>query len=77
VTLLMLADLARARESYLASRVGRGLPADPERLARALSPGTLVAGLVISLTLFASAALLVWRRREYVAPDDTSGRARR
>ena len=76
LTLLMLGHLAGARASYVASRVDRGVPVDPERVKELLSPAVLVLGLVISLTLFAIAALLAWRRRDYVAPDDSSGRGR-
>ena len=76
LTLLMLGHLGRARASYVASRADRGVPVDPERVAELLSPGALVVGLVISLTLFAIAALLAWRHRDYVAPDESSGRGR-
>jgi hypothetical protein len=77
VTLLMLGNLRRTRASYVASRVERGIPIDSVRVDRLLSPGTLVAGLVISLTLFALAALLVWRRRDYVGSADPGTRLRR
>jgi hypothetical protein len=76
LTLLMLGNLASARASYVASRADRGLPVDPEGVEELLSPAVLVVGLVISLTLFAIAGLLAWRRRDYVAPDDPASRGR-
>ena len=77
LTLLMLGDLDRARASYVASRTDRGMAVDPERVEELLSPAVLVVGLVISLTLLATAALLAWRHRDYFAPDDPSVRRRR
>lgn len=77
VTVLMLASADRARTAFLASRGARGQMLDPVRVDRLFELGWLQWRLVMSLTLFGLAALLAWRRRAYVGPDDAAGRPRR
>jgi hypothetical protein len=69
VTLLMLRFVERARAAFLASRAARGQPLDPQRVEQLFAMGWLEWRLVMSLTLFAVAAWLAWRRRAYVGPD--------
>jgi hypothetical protein len=69
LTALMLRSVDRAREAFLASRSARGQPVDPERVTRLFEMGWLEWRLVTSLTFFALAAWLAWRRRAYVGPD--------
>ncbi len=70
VTLLMMRDVDRARSSFLESRAVRGQTLDPERVERLFALGWLEWRLVMSLTLFGLAAVLAWRHRAYVGPDD-------
>jgi hypothetical protein len=70
VTVLMMRDVDRARSAFLASRAARGQTLDPERVERLFALGWLEWRLVMSLTLFGLAAVLAWRRRAYVGPED-------
>jgi hypothetical protein len=70
VTLLMVRDIDRARSAFVASRAARGQTLDPERVERLFALGWLEWRLVMSLTLFGLAAVLAWRRRAYVGPED-------
>jgi hypothetical protein len=69
VTLFMLRSVDRARAAFVASRTARGQPVDPERVERLFALGWLEWRLVMSLTVFALAAWLVWRRRAYVGRE--------
>lgn len=69
LTALMLRFVDRAREAFLTSRAARGQPVDPERVTRLFEMGWLEWRLVMSLTFFALAAWLAWRRRTYVGSD--------
>jgi hypothetical protein len=69
VTMLMLRDVDRARSAFLASRAARGQVIDPDRVERLFATGWLEWRLVMSLTFFALAAWLAWRRRTYVGRD--------
>jgi hypothetical protein len=69
VTLFMLRAVDRARAAFVASRAARGQPVDPARVEQLFAMGWLEWRLVMSLTLFAAAAWLAWRRRAYVGPD--------
>ena len=68
VTLFMLHSVDRARAGFLASRAARGEQVDPARVEQLFAMGWLEWRLVMSLTLFAIAAWLAWRRRAYVGP---------
>jgi hypothetical protein len=70
VTLLMLRDPVHARVAFVASREARGEPADAARVEQVFALGFLEWRLVMSLTLFALAAWLAWRGRDYVGPED-------
>jgi hypothetical protein len=70
VTAFMLGASERARGAFVASRAARGEVADPERVARVFAMGFLEWRLVMSLTIFALAAWLAWRHRDYVGSDD-------
>ena len=74
LTVLMLRDVERARSAFLASRSARGQVLDAERVERLFAMGWLEWRLVMSLTFFALAAWLAWRRRTYVGPDERSPR---
>jgi hypothetical protein len=69
VTVTMLAAPARARAAFMASRSARGELVDPARVDRLFELGWLEWRLVMSLTLFGVAALLAWRRRDYVGSE--------
>jgi hypothetical protein len=70
VTLVMLGAGDRARAAFVASRAARGQPVDPARVEQLFALGWLEWRLVMSLTLFALAAWLAWRRRAYVGPEE-------
>jgi hypothetical protein len=77
VNVWMMSNTGRARSAFLSSRSARGQLLDPERVERLFAMGWLEWRLVMSLTLFAVAAWLAWRRRAYVGPDDQAPRPRR
>lgn len=70
VGLLMLRDRGAAVAAFVASRAARGQPADPDRVEQVFALGFVEWRLVLSLAVFALAAWLAWRRRDYVGPDD-------
>jgi hypothetical protein len=76
VTAFMLAAADRARAAFVASRAARGEVADPEQVARVFAMGFLEWRLVMSLTVFALAAWLAWRHRNYVGADSARGSGR-
>ena len=69
VTLFMLQSVDHARAAFLASRAARGQPMEPGRVEQLFAMGWLEWRLVMSLTLFAVAAWLAWRRRGYVGSE--------
>jgi hypothetical protein len=75
VTLLMLGNRGDALAAFIGSRAARGQPADPGRVESVFALGFLEWRLVMSLTIFALAAWVAWRRRDYVGPDDRRPRS--
>lgn len=60
-----------ARDAYAASRVARGLPVEPERLAKIFSAEALWFGALVMTAFYVLLAAMAFRRREYVHSAET------